>query len=87
MLTLIVPSLVRLLRPYYRRKIIRSEEDLVNGEELASETSDHLHVHLAIMSCVISGIVFLGLATSTTNRALIFCKSSSTFLFLVSSLV
>lgn len=60
---------------------------MVNSEELALETSDHLHVHLAIVSCVISGIVYLGLATSTTNRALIFCKSSRAFLFLVSSLV
>ena len=80
---MIVPQLLRLLRPYYRREIIRSlltEEDMNNGEELELETSDHLHVHLAFVACVISAVAFLGAAVSTTTRALIFCKSSLTSL-------
>ncbi|KAF8553674.1 MFS general substrate transporter [Imleria badia] len=74
-LMVIVPSLVCFLRPYYRREIKRSllaEEDMINCEELESETSDHLHVHLAVASCVVKAVSFLILAASTTNRALIF---------------
>jgi len=75
-LAVIVPQLIRFLRRYYRREIVRSlltEEDMINGEEVELETSDHLHVHLAFVSCVISAIVFVGAAVSTTTRALIFC--------------
>ena len=86
----IVPSLVRFLRPYYRREIKCSllvEEDMIDYGELESETSDHLHVHLAVASCVVKAVSFLILAASTTNRALIICKSSLTMFSFVCSLV
>lgn len=59
---------------------------MINGEEPELETSDHLHVHLAFVSCVISAIIFLVLAVSMTNQALIFCKSPITLFLFVSSL-
>ncbi|KAF8133298.1 major facilitator superfamily domain-containing protein [Boletus edulis] len=73
-LMVIVPPLLRFLRSYYHRKIIRplhEEEDIVNDEELEFETSDHLHVHLAAASCVMTAISLLGAAASPTSRTLI----------------
>ena len=66
----IVPHLVRFLRPYYRRKAARylvAEEDMINGDEVESETSDHLHVHLAVVACVIAAVSLLGAIASTTT--------------------
>ncbi|KAH0832310.1 major facilitator superfamily domain-containing protein [Lanmaoa asiatica] len=79
-LAVIVPQLVRVLSPYYNRRIKYSlpmQEYISNGEELELETSDRLDVHLAFVSCVIAGISYLSAAASTTNQALIFCKGSS----------
>lgn len=76
----IVPSLVRFLRPYYRRKIIRSllaVEDVIHNEALESEASDRLDVHLAFMSCVAAAVFYLSAAASKTSTTLIFCKSST----------
>ncbi|KAG6379281.1 hypothetical protein JVT61DRAFT_11736 [Boletus reticuloceps] len=73
-LMVIVPPLLRFLRPYYHRKTIHplhGEEDIVNDEELEFETSDHLHVHLAAASCVMTAISLLGAAASPTSRMLI----------------
>lgn len=83
---LIVPPLVHFLRPYYSRRITRSllvEEDTSNGEELELETSDHLDVHLAFVSCVIAAFFYLSAATFTTTQTLIFCKYSVTILLFV----
>ncbi|KAN0087881.1 Major facilitator superfamily domain containing protein [Tylopilus felleus] len=71
----IVPSLVRFLRPYYRRKIIRSllaGEDVIHNEALESEASDRLDVHLAFMSCVAAAVFYLSAAASKTSTTLIF---------------
>lgn len=89
-LVLILPALVRFLRPYYSRRTIRSlpaERDINNGEELELETSDNLDVHLAVVSCVITAISFLSAAASRTVQALIFCKCLVTISLFVSSQV
>ncbi|KAF8423724.1 major facilitator superfamily domain-containing protein [Boletus edulis BED1] len=73
-LTVILPPLVRLLRPYYPRKIASSllaEEDTINGEEPESETSDRLDVHLVFVSCVYMAVFYLTAAASDTSQALI----------------
>ena len=83
-LMVIVPPLVHFLRPYYRREAVRSlvaEEDMVNGDEVESETSDRLHVHLAVVACVIAAVSLLGAVASTTTRTLILCKRSIVILF------
>ncbi|KAF8553673.1 MFS general substrate transporter [Imleria badia] len=74
-LMVIVPLLLRFLRPYYCREIVCSflaEEETTNCEELESEPSDDLHIHLTVASCIIRAVSFLILAASTTNRALLF---------------
>ncbi|KAG9315482.1 major facilitator superfamily domain-containing protein [Chiua virens] len=73
-LTVILPLLVRLLRPYYIRGTAHSlleEEDRSDTEEPGPETSDHLDVHLAFVSCVIAGVFYLFAAASTTYQTLI----------------
>ena len=80
----IVPPLVHFLHPYYRRKAVRSlvaEEDMVNDDEVESETSDRLHVHLAVVACVIAAVSLLGAAAFMTTRALFVCKRSIMILF------
>ena len=75
----IVPPLVRFLGQYYHREVVSSflaeEEETINCEEPESETSDDLHLHLTIASCLIRAASFLILVTFMTNQALIFCKS------------
>ncbi|KAF8907010.1 major facilitator superfamily domain-containing protein [Gymnopilus junonius] len=76
-LTAIIPQIVRYLRPSYQRKQpvalpeegLASENDGASSEskqEVVSETSDHLDVHITIGSWVIEAIAYLGVATTTT---------------------
>lgn len=77
-LTAIVPQLVRFLRPYYTRKSTHfpvADEGLSDNETSKVETSDHLDVHLAFVSCIFVGFSALFAAMSKTNLALFFCKS------------
>lgn len=75
-LTVIAPSLIRFLRPYYSRRTIRpslAEEGPCESQEPKLETSDRLDVHLAFASCVIVAAFLLCTAVSTTKLTLIVC--------------
>ncbi|KAH7885072.1 MFS general substrate transporter [Phlebopus sp. FC_14] len=74
-LTIVVPLLVRFLRPFFQRRVIHSaaqEEMLANdADTVESETSDRLDVHLGFVSWVICGVAYLCAVASTTDAGLI----------------
>lgn len=85
-LSIIVPRLVRFLRPYYRRSSAPcppADEGLSNGATSTPKTSDHLDVHLAFVSYVIAAIAFLCAAASTTRLWINLCKGSEAMVFFV----
>ena len=78
-LTVIVPPLIRFLRPFYGPSALCSnlvDESATNSEAPKPRTSDYLDVHLTFASCIILAAFFLCAAASTTKSALILCKAS-----------
>ncbi|KIJ62966.1 hypothetical protein HYDPIDRAFT_41647 [Hydnomerulius pinastri MD-312] len=74
-LTTILPPLLRYLRPFYKRQLLRSAagEALTNGDAIIveSETSDLLDVHTTFVAWIIAAFAFLCAAASTTNQGLV----------------
>ncbi|KAF9219153.1 MFS general substrate transporter [Gyrodon lividus] len=74
-LTVIVPPLIRFLRPFYKRQPIRlhsaSQHPCDDAGPLESETSDRLDVHMTFVSWLIGAISYLCAAASTTNQGLV----------------
>ena len=86
-LVVIVPLLIRFLRPYYSQQneyYPLAVGDFSDSEEPELGNSDRLDVHLAFVACVIVAIFFLCIAISTTKLALIVCKCSATILSFIS---
>ena len=77
-LTIIIPWIVRHLRPLYKRKqLVGLVEDNLTPdgdgdsssckpENVVSETSDHLDVHITIGSWIIESLAYIAVATMTT---------------------
>jgi hypothetical protein len=67
-LTYTTPSLIRVLRPMYGRKVALSEDqqDPSDGTTVSAPT-DLLDVHIAFVSCVINAISYI-IASATTTR-------------------
>ena len=77
-LTTVIPVVVRYLRPLYKRKqpdtLLGEETSLDNDDssdgskpdEVVSETSDHLDVHITIGSWLIEATAYLGVAAMST---------------------
>ena len=79
-LTVIIPWIVRHLRPLYKRKQFAGlvEEDNLapdsqdgdtNNSDLGtavSETSDHLDVHITISSWIVESLAYIAVAITTT---------------------
>lgn len=77
-LTVIVPQLVRFVRPYFAQGIIDyplADVDLDSGDEPHLETSNHLDVYIAMTGCVLLGICTVFAAMSSTMLALLICKT------------
>ena len=78
MLTVVIPWIVRNLRPLYKRKQLvgLAENNLTadshgdtrssNLVNVVSETSDDLDVHITIGSWIVESLAYIAVATTTT---------------------
>ena len=85
-LAVIVPALIRFLRPYYNQQVAYyplSDGGFSDGEEPELENLERVDVHLAFASCVIIAVFFVCAALSTTKLALSICKGADTLLLFI----
>lgn len=67
-LTYTIPSLIRVLRPIYARKVVLPEDQQDPSDDTAVSTStDLLDVHIIFVSWVINAISYIA-ASATTTR-------------------
>lgn len=84
MLTTIIPLVVRFLRPLYNRLPAEGafNNDTANDtdtileepEEVVSEISDHLDVHITIGSWVIEALAYIAVGATTTMASQLICQ-------------
>ncbi|KAG2355631.1 hypothetical protein BDR07DRAFT_1340642 [Suillus spraguei] len=67
-LTYTIPSLIRLLRPIYTRKVALPEDQQdPSGDTVVSTSTDLLDVHIAFVSWIINAVAYI-MASATTTR-------------------
>ncbi|KAG0695274.1 major facilitator superfamily domain-containing protein [Suillus ampliporus] len=69
-LTYMIPSLIRVLRPMYAKKVVLPEDQQGTGDDTVVSTStDLLDVHIAFISWVVCAVAYI-MAAATTTRIL-----------------